>query len=50
MGGNMPRIYSALDNKQRKYQFPIIEVEGNIDDQLIYILIDYGAIHSLYKL
>jgi hypothetical protein len=50
MGGNMPRIYAALDNKKTKYQSPMIEVEGKIDNQLIYILIDYGAIHSLYKL
>ena len=35
MGGNMPRIYAALDNKQAKYQSPMIEVEGNIDNQPI---------------
>jgi hypothetical protein len=46
MGGNMPRIYAALDNKQTKYQFPMIEVEGKIHNQPITILIDYKDIHS----
>jgi len=46
MGGNMPRIYVALDNKQEKYQSSMIEVEGKIDKQPIKILIDYGASHS----
>jgi hypothetical protein len=46
MGGNMPRIYAALDNKQVEYQSPMIEVEGNIDNQPIAILIDSGASHS----
>ena len=46
MGESMPRIYVALDNKQEKYQFPMIEVEGNIDNHLVIILIDFGAIHS----
>jgi hypothetical protein len=46
MGGNMPRIYAALDNKQAEYQSPMIEVEGKIDNQRITILIDYGASHS----
>jgi hypothetical protein len=46
MGGNMPRIYAALDNKQEKYQSPMIEVEGKIDNHPIAILIDYGASHS----
>jgi hypothetical protein len=46
MGGNMPRIYAALDNKQVEYQSPMIEVEGKIDNQPITILIDYGASHS----
>jgi hypothetical protein len=41
MGGSMPRIYAALDNKQEEYQSPMIEVEGKIDNQPIAILIDY---------
>jgi hypothetical protein len=46
MGGNMTRIYVALDNKQEKYQPPMIEVEGRIDNHPIAILIDSGASHS----
>jgi hypothetical protein len=46
MGGSMPRIYASLDNKQEKYQSPMIEVEGKINNQLITILIDSGASHS----
>jgi hypothetical protein len=46
MGGSMPRIYASLDNKQAEYQSPMIEVEGNIDNQPITILIDYGASDS----
>ena len=49
MGGSMPRIYAALDNKQVEYQSPMIEVEGKIDNQPITILIDYGASHSYIK-
>jgi hypothetical protein len=46
MGGNMPRIYASLDNKEAGYQSPMIEVEGKIDNQPIPILIDFGASHS----
>jgi predicted aspartyl protease len=46
MGGNMPRIYATLDNKQEEYQSPIIEVEGKIDNQPIIVLINSGASHS----
>jgi hypothetical protein len=46
MGGNMPRIFAALDNKQAKYQSPMIEVEGKIDNYPIENLIDSRAIHS----
>jgi hypothetical protein len=42
----MARIYVALDNKQVEYQSPMIEVKGNIDNQPIAILIDFGASHS----
>jgi hypothetical protein len=42
----MPRIYETLDNKQEKYQSPMIEVEGKIDNQPTTILIDSKAIHS----
>jgi hypothetical protein len=43
MGRNVPRIYTALDNKQAKFQSHMIKVEGNINDQPIAILIDLGA-------
>jgi hypothetical protein len=46
MGGNMPRIYASLDNKQEEYHSPVIEVEGKIDNQPIAILIDFGASHN----
>jgi hypothetical protein len=46
MGGSMPRIYAALDNKQAEYQSPMIEVEGKINNEPIAILIDSGASHS----
>jgi hypothetical protein len=46
MGGKIPRIYAALDNKKEKYKSPMIEVEGKIDNHPIEILIDYGARHS----
>jgi hypothetical protein len=45
----MPRIYVALDNKQTKYQSPMIEVEGKINNQPITILIDSRAIHIYIK-
>jgi len=46
MGGSMPRIYAALDNKQAEYQFPMIEVEGKIGNQPIEILTDSEVGHS----
>ena len=46
MGGSMPRIYVALDNKQAEYQSPMIEVEGKIDNHPTAILIDSQASHS----
>jgi hypothetical protein len=46
MGGSMPRIYAALENKQEKYQSPMIEVEGKINNHIIAILVDSGASYS----
>jgi hypothetical protein len=40
MGGIMPRIYVALDNKKVEYQSSMIKVEGKIDNQAITMLID----------
>jgi len=42
----VPRIYTALNNKQVEFQSHMIEVEGKINDQPIAILIDSGACHS----
>jgi hypothetical protein len=46
MGGSVPRIYVALDNKQAEFQSHMIEAEGKINDQPIAILINSGASHS----
>jgi hypothetical protein len=46
MGGSMPSICASLDYKQVEYQSPVIEVEGNIDNQSIASLIDFGTSHS----
>jgi hypothetical protein len=46
MGSRMPRIYTALDNKQDEYQSHMIEVEGMINNHPFTILIDSGASHS----
>jgi hypothetical protein len=46
MRGNVPRIYTSLDNKQDEFQLHIIEVEGNINDHPIAISIDSGSSHS----
>ncbi len=46
MDRNVPRIYASLDKKKAEYHSHMIEVEGMINKQTIYILIDLGAIHS----
>jgi hypothetical protein len=46
MGSRIPRIYTALDNKQVEYQSHMIEVEGMIKNQPFTILVDSGASHS----
>jgi hypothetical protein len=40
MGSRMPRIYTALDNKQAEYQSHMIEVEGMINNHAFIILIN----------
>ena len=47
---SVPRIYIALNNRQAYFQSHLIAVEGEIDNHPIYILIDYGAIHSYIDL
>jgi hypothetical protein len=46
MGGSVPRICIALDNKQDEFQLQMIEAEGKNNDQPIVILIESGASHS----
>jgi hypothetical protein len=46
MGRIMQRIYAGLNNRKEDYRCHMIEVEGKIDNKLIYILIDSGDIHS----
>jgi hypothetical protein len=46
MGRNVPRIYESLDKKKIEFQSHMIKVEGNINDQLIAILIVSGDSHS----
>jgi hypothetical protein len=46
MGINVPRICVALDNKKVELQSHMIEVEGKINNQPIFLLIDLGASHS----
>jgi hypothetical protein len=43
MSRNVPRIYAILDNKKAEFQSHMIEVEGKINNQPIYILIDLGS-------
>jgi hypothetical protein len=46
MGGSMIMIYVVLDNLTEKYQSPMIEVEGKINNHPITILIDFLDSHS----
>jgi hypothetical protein len=46
MGNRIPRIYTALDNKQAEYQSHMIEVEGMIKNQPFTILVDSWDNHS----
>jgi hypothetical protein len=46
MGSRVPSIYTALDNKQEKYQLHMLEVECMINNHAFTILIDSGASHS----
>ena len=42
----MPRINAALENRQEDYQTSMVEVEGKLNQTLISISIDPGAILS----
>ena len=41
-----PRIYAALDGRQEDHQATMVEIEGNILNNYISMLIDFGALHS----
>ena len=41
-----PKIYAALDNHQENQQSTVVEVEGKIAKQYIYVLIDPWSTHS----
>jgi hypothetical protein len=45
VGMIIPRIYVALEKRKADYQSHMIEEEGNIDNRLISIVIDFGASH-----
>ena len=40
---SVPRIYATLDFKKEDYYAYIIEMDGNICDQVVSILIDLGS-------
>jgi hypothetical protein len=46
MGRSMLRIYVSLENKKAEYQYPMIEVEDNINNHPIAILMYYWVSHS----
>ena len=39
----MPKINAALENRQDDHKTSMVEVQGLIQNQLVYILIDPGA-------
>ena len=43
---SIPWIYAAVDNRQVEHQSSIIEMEGKLHDQVVYILIDIGSNYS----
>ena len=42
----IPRIYPALVDFQEDNKSTVVEVEGNIAEQSIYVLIELGSTHS----
>ena len=43
---DVPRIYAALEDCQADHQSTVIEVEGKIAEQSVYVLIEPGSTHS----
>ena len=50
VGQSIPHIYAALDNKQAEHQASIIQMDGKLCDQVIYILIDPVSNYSYVSL
>jgi len=46
MGRSLHRINAAIDNQQANHQSSVVEIEGKINNTLIYVLIDPGAMLS----
>ena len=42
----VPRIYAALEDYYEDHQSTMVEVEGNIFEQYVYVLIDAGSTHN----
>ena len=42
----VPRIYANLEDRQEDHQSTVVEVEGKIVEQSIYVLTDHGSTHS----
>ena len=42
----IPRIYAALEDRQADHQSTVVEVEGKIAEQYVYVLIEPGYTHS----
>lgn len=46
VGQSVPRIHGTVDNKQVGHQASVIEMDGKICDQVIYVMIDLGSNHT----
>ena len=42
----VPRIYVALEDHQANHQSIVVEVEGKIAEQSVFVLIDPGSTHN----
>ena len=43
---NIPRTYAALEDRQEDHQSTLVEVEGKIVEQYVYVFIDPISTHS----
>ena len=46
VGHSIPRIYASLENGQANHPASIIEMDGNLCDQVVYIFIDLESNYS----